>query len=238
MNQPATYARRPNTGSPKFEADPIGSTYRWELYLTPGHPLNKVGLMDGYSKGMGFENPNKVVLLHRKLMNPLLPYLTRCDAILVFENNKALPKEYHKKLIELRSNDFKTFDWVQKDTFLNQFLNAYYTEFIQTGTMPPVEDRRKNVRKAEYMAELDHSKYTFKTLEELTQFCQSRYEKYSATCMNDWFAKHADFQPELFNADIENALIHQVHSSPTQEGAQLAIDQLNKMYGRHPSSRK
>ncbi|GAB3550684.1 hypothetical protein [Spirosoma fluminis] len=238
MNQPAQYARKPNTGSPKFEADPLNSTFRWELHLTAGHPLNRVPLMDGYSKGIGFENPNRVELLHRKLMNPLLPYLGRCDAIIVFEQNAALPKPYHKALIELKPRSFKTFEWVQQDQFINDFLEAYYSEYVRKGTMPALEDRRKNVRQQFYIPELDHSKHNFKSLEELTQFCQSRIEKYSATCMNDWFTKHSDFQPELFNADIEEALTHRVHSSPTYEGAQAAQAMLQSMYSKHQTNRK
>lgn len=238
MNHTANYDRRPNTGTPKFEADPINSTYRWELYLTPGQARNTVGLLDGYSKGMGYENTNQVQLLYRKLVNPLLPYLSRCDTIIVYRQVHGLPKEFHTKLLELYRHDFKTFDWVAEDRFLNNFLHNYYEEYVQKGTMPALEDRRKNARKSVLMAELDHTKYQFKSLAELQDFCDRMSYKYSQTCMLGWYHSHAQFQPELFESDITDAVAHAVHQAATLEEAQSARSALNSFYNQHPSQRR
>ncbi|RYC69774.1 hypothetical protein [Spirosoma sordidisoli] len=229
--QPA-YNRKPNTGTPEFSADPINSTYRWELHLTPGHPRNRVALLDGYSKGMGFENTNKLVLLYRKLVNPVLPYLSRCDKIIIFEQNPGLPKEFHTKLLEIMPHDYRAFGWVASDSFINEFLQSYYAEYKQTGIITPVEDRRKNVRKAFYVPELDHSKYDFKTQQELQDFCRRLVNKYSAQCMTIWYHKHAEFQPELFSTDVTGALQHQVHAAPSAEAAEAALSQITEMQSK------
>jgi hypothetical protein len=234
MNTTGTIPRKPNTGTPRFEADPMNSTYRWELYLTAGLKGNRVPLMDGYSKGMGFENTNKVELLYRKLVNPLLPYLSKCDVIIIYEQNRGLPKDMHPKLLELYPHSFGAHGWVKETPVITNFLETYYSEYVRTGTMPPVEDRRKNVRQPFYMADLDHSKHSFKDQEELKKFCSARVEKYSAQCMTGWYYRHADFQPELFENDVTEALTHTVHTAKTAEAAAAAM---SAMHGKYPSNR-
>lgn len=228
---PTTNTRTPNAGTQKFEADPINSTYRWELYLTPGQPGNKVALMDGYSKGFGYENTNKVDLLYKKLINPLLPYLFKCDCIVIYEQRAGLPKNLHPVLIELYPRDFQVYSWVRETAPIVSFLNTYYAEYIRTGTMPPIEDRRKNARQAFLNPELDHSKYDFRTADELKDFCSRHVQKYSARCMETWYFKHAEFQPELFeNApQMIDALNHAKNTAQTQEAAQAAQSSLNSM---------
>jgi hypothetical protein len=207
-----------------FEADPLHSTYRWELYLTPGHPQNKVGLLDGYSKGQGFENTNKVVLLHRKLVNPILPYLSRCDEIVIYENMPGIAKEFHKKLLELYPRTFTPHGWIKDDMTITDYLERFYESFLQNGKMAPLEDRRKNARQSVYMAELDHSSYNFESLDELKRFCRYHTAKYSYQAMKGWYESHANFQPELFQSDNTENLTHAVHQAKTQEQAQTAMD--------------
>ncbi|WP_461102183.1 hypothetical protein [Spirosoma koreense] len=228
---PNTIPRRP-LSEVKFQADPINSTFRWELYLTPGKPGNRVALMDGYSKGLGFENTNKVELLYKKLINPILPYLSRCDRIVICEQDKGLPKAYHPVLIDLYPHDFAAYEWVKDSAFLMDYLKRYYNEFIHTGKLPPLEDRRKNARQAVYFADLDHSKHTFRTLQELKDFCAERKQKYSNECMVAWYYKHAEFQPELFDVDNTADLQHIIHTAKTGEEAQRAIDSMHAKFTR------
>ncbi|RYC69836.1 hypothetical protein [Spirosoma sordidisoli] len=239
--QPAAYNRKPNTGTPKFEADPINSTFRWELYLTPGNARNRISLMDGYSKGMGFENPNKVLLLYRKLINPLLPYLSRCDAMVIYEQVPGLPKELHTKVLEIYSNQYRAHGWVKDTAVITEYLDNYFNHYVRTGTMPPLEDRRKNVRQPVYMQELDHTKHHFATLDELRVFCRSRSEKYSEICMRGWYYRHAEYQPELFENEvtdmITDALAHQVHTATTYEEAERAQNSLTNLLTKHKSNR-
>ncbi|QIP14714.1 hypothetical protein G8759_19895 [Spirosoma aureum] len=237
MKSSGTIARKPNTGIPKFEADPINSTFRWELYLTAGRKGNSVPLMDGYSKGMGFENTNRLELLYKKLINPVLPYLTRCDLIVIYENDRRILKQLQPKILELYPHDFVAHGWVKETAVITDFLSTYYNEYVHTGIMPPIEDRRKNVRQTVYFAELDHSKQNFETLEQLRAFCESKFSKYSAQCMTGWFYRHADFQPELFEADKSEALAHTIHTASTLEAAQAAQVGLNSLYGKHASKR-
>ena len=228
---PSISNRIPNNGATKFEADPINSTYRWELYLTPGVRGNKVPLMDGYSKGIGYENTNKVDLLYKKLINPLLPYLFKCDAIVIYEQKAGLPKHLHPVLIELYPRDYQVHSWVKETAPLVEFLNTYYTEYVRTGSMPPIEDRRKNARQAFLNPELDHSKHTFLSADELKNFCYSRIQKYSAKCMETWYFKHADFQPELFEniPQMVDSLNHAKNTAQTHEAAQAAQSSLDSM---------
>lgn len=200
----------------------MNSTFRWEFYLTQGHPLNKVAIMDGYSKGAGFENPNKVLLMLRKLENPVLPYLTRCDTIVIYEQIKGLPKDYHTKIIELYPREYSVHGWVKDDLAVNQFLDAYYTTYVRTGKMPAAEDRRKNARKAVYMEELDHSRYNFQNQKELVDFCKRLVPKYSYEAMKGWYQSHSQFQPELFENNIVGAMTQAIHEAPNLEQAQAA----------------
>lgn len=233
-----TIPRKANTGTPTFSADPLNSTYRWEIFLTPGLKGNKVPMMDGYSKGMGFENTNKVELLYKKLVNPLLPYLYKSDLILIYEQTPGLPKHLHAKLLELYPRDFGAYGWVKETTPITDFLKQYYSEYLHTGRIPPIEDRRKNVRQPVYMKELDHSIYNFKTLPELQAFCRSKVEKYSAQCMHGWYYRHADFQPELFENDISGALAHAAHTAPSHEVAQPVRETINQMYDKFDAKRE
>jgi hypothetical protein len=171
-----------------------------------------------------------VELLYRKLVNPLLPYLHKCDVIVIYEQNRGLPKEFHPKLIELYPRNFGTFGWVKETPVISEFLTTYYSEYIRTGILPPIEDRRKNIRQPVYMADLDHSKYNFQNQDELRAFCRSRVEKYSAQCMHGWYYRHADFQPELFENDVTDALTHTVHTAKTAEAASAAASALHSKF--------
>jgi hypothetical protein len=237
MTMSGTIPRRPNTGAPKFQADPINSTFRWELYLTAGLKGNSVPLMDGYSKGMGFENTNKLELLYKKLVNPILPYISRCDLIVVYEQDRRILKHLHPKLLELYPRNFKAHGWLKETTAITDFLENYYTNYIQAGTLPPLEDRRKNVRQTVYFKELDHSKHTFKTIDELKDFCTSHVQKFSYECMRGWYFRHADFQPELFGSDVAAALQQTMNESTTYERAKAAQEGLQSLYGKHTSNR-
>lgn len=234
---PNRIPRRPNTGAPKFEADPLNSTYRWEFILTAGHPMNRVPILDGYSKGLGFENPNHVELLFKKLQNPILGYLDRSDAIVIYRQNTALPKQYHTVLLELYPHRFEAFDWLRETKPIMDWLTTFYQEYRRTGKMPPVEDRRKNSRQNFYIPELDHSKHQFRNMQELQEFCRKNTEKYSLTCMQTWYHKHAQFQPELFQEDVADALVHVAHTATTAEASQAARTELNNLYNRFPSNR-
>ena len=227
---PQSYIPRKALEANKFQADPMNSTYRWEFYLTPGRAGNRVALLDGYSKGLGFENTNKVELLYKKLINPILPYLVKCDYIIIYEQDKGLPKQYHTKLLELYPRDFQAHSWVGESPVFTDYLDLYYRDYIKSGKMPPVEDRRKNVRQPLYLKDLDHTTRVFGDLDELKRFCAERKEKYSPQCMYAWYYKHAEFQPELFENDITGTLQHVAHTSPTAEGAQAAINQLASKY--------
>lgn len=235
--------RKPNTGAPKFEADPMNSTFRWEMYLTPGRQGNKVPILDGYSKGFGYENTNKVELLYKKLINPLLPYLIKCDAIIIYEQKAGLPKDLHPVRLELLPTTYKAFDWVNQTIPILDFLEAYYAEYRRTGTMSPIEDRRKNVRQAFYDPGLDHSKYNFRTHEELNAFCcdPARIAKHSAKCMEIWYYRHAEFQPELFEHTTQyvEALAHAKNIAKNDTEATAAANTLNQLInnGRWKSNR-
>ncbi|GAB3958256.1 hypothetical protein GCM10028805_52240 [Spirosoma harenae] len=230
--------RKPNTRTPKFEADPMNSTFRWELYLTAGRAGNKVPMMDGYSKGMGFENTNKVELLYKKLINPLLPYMSKCDVIIVYEQNRALPKHLHTKLLELYPRSFGAHSWLKDTPTITDFIGQYYAEYLKSGTMPPIEDRRKNVRQPVYMKELDHSIYQFKSLQQLKDFCREKSPKYSEQCMFGWFHRHADFQPELFEvANLAADLSHAASTSTTAEGAGAAVNAIDQMNNKFKVNR-
>lgn len=200
----------------------MNSTFRWEMYLTPGLKGNKVPLLDGYSKGKGFENTNKLELLYKKLVNPVLPYLSRCDGIVIYEQTRGLPKALHTKLIELHPREFVAYGWIKETEPIMSFLNDYYTLFLTTGQLPPIEDRRRNVRQPVYFVELDHSKYNFTSKEELLAFCKALIPKYSAKCMETWFFKHVDFQPELFITDNSAELNHAINTASTYEAAEEA----------------
>ncbi|MVM35015.1 hypothetical protein GO755_33620 [Spirosoma sp. HMF4905] len=234
--------RKPNTGTPKFEADPMNSTFRWEIYLTQGQHGNKVPILDGYSKGMGYENTSRVDLLYKKLINPILPYLHKSDTIVIYQQDPGLPKHLHPVVLELLPRQYFAYDWVGQTTPITHFLDRYYNEFIYSGTMPPTEDRRKNARQAFYHAELDHTRHSFASLEELHNFCYqpSRIAKHSATCMEKWYYIHAQYQPELFEngPQLADNLQHAKDIAPNSDSAQAAQNSLQALYNRHPSSPK
>lgn len=234
--------RKPHVGASKFEADPINSTFRWELYLSPGKYGNKVPILDGYSKGMGFENTNRVDLLYKKLVNPILPYLYKCDSIIIYQQDTGLPKHLHPVCLELYPRTYKAFGWVGELTPILDFLDRYYAEFVHTGTMPPLEDRRRNARQAFYHQELDHTKVSFTSLRELHEYCYhpSRIARHSATCMEKWYYAHAQHQPELFeNApQLAQALQHAMHTAPTYEAQQAALEGMQNLYNKFPSNPK
>ena len=216
----------PNNHNPKkiaFEADSLNSTFRWEMELTPGLPGNKVAFMDGYSKGKGNENINRLTLLYKKLVNPVLPYLSRCNSIFIYEQDNNLPKPYHPVLLKLYPHGFQALGWVREAPVIVNFLNTYYSTYVRTGSMPALEDRRKNARQQFFNPDLDHSRYTFKTREELAEFCRQRVNVYSLTCMNIWYHKHADLQPELFTTDNREAAQHVINTASTLEQAQMAL---------------
>lgn len=232
MNPTGIYPRK-NFAPKKFESDPLNSTYRWELYLTPGYPGNKVGVLDGYSKGHGAEASNKVQLLRSKLVNPVLPYLKRCTEIVIFEQNAVLPKHMHKEILILKHDNFYPQEqWIRDTPIIMDFLTAYYTEYTKTGQMPGKEDRRKNVRQPHYFEELNHSNHTFQNLQELKDFCRSKVGRFSEQCMKEWYAIHAEFQPELFQTDDSNALKHMVNTASTYEAAQAAMSELHRKFTR------
>lgn len=228
-----TYPRKA-FNAPKFESDPLNSTYRWEIDLTIGHPDNssRVQQMVGYSKGAGAENPNRVLLLYRKITNPLVRYLYKADRITIFEQIPGVPPAYHIKLMTLYRQEFETFSWVKEDVFFNQFLINLYAEYLKHGKLPPEEDRRKNVRKDVYFAELDHSKLTFATHQDLVDFCKARIEKFSRECMKGFYQAHRDFQPELFENDIHRAALHAKHEAPTSDAAQAIYSGINNMHAK------
>ncbi|WP_080056744.1 hypothetical protein [Spirosoma aerolatum] len=230
MENYASYPYSRNTTKETFESDPLNSTFRWVMELTPGYPGNKVPEMTGYSKGKGPENPNKLTLLYKKLINPVLPYLIKCDLITVYEQNAALPKDLHPVILELFPHTFKAYGWLYDTPVITDYLEMYYKHYVRTGKVPPIEDRRKNVRQEFYNPELDHSKYNFRNLQELKDFCHARIEKFSRKCMETWYYKHSAFQPELFNNDISADLQHAVHTATTAEGANAAMQELLKKY--------
>jgi hypothetical protein len=232
----ANYSRNPNSNAQKFKSDPLNSTYRWEIYLDPGHSGNRVPILDGYSKGIGLENTNKIELLLKKLQNPVLTYLNRCKEIVIYENISQLPKTSHPVLLELKPREWQAYGWLHDDLAVGGFLEAYYKHYVMTGTLPPAEDRRKNARQAFYMEELDHAKYIFPTKQQLIDFCTRLVPKYSRTCMLDWYRAHSQYQPELFEHDLTEVIQNVVNESSTLEQAQAAQslnDMINKRTGRY-----
>ncbi|MBO0953088.1 hypothetical protein [Fibrella forsythiae] len=194
---------QPRAFSPvKFKSDPQASSFRWEIDLTQdGH--NRVSLIEGYSKGQGFELTNKAELLMRKITNPLSPYLQKSDEIRVYENLKELPtgklmqvpKQDQVCILILYRTNYKALSWVRHTDPLLEHLNSLYTLLNATGRLP--QERSTNARKKVWFPELDHSKYTFANQEELKVFCRSMVEKHGSACMAKWWNAHLGMQPEL-----------------------------------------
>lgn len=194
---------QPRAFSPvKFKSDPQSSSFRWEIDMTQdGH--NRVSLIEGYSKGQGFELTNKAELLMRKITNPLSPYLQKSDEIRVYENLKELPtgklmqvpKQDQVCILILYRTDYKALSWVRHTDPVLTHLDALYTLLNATGRLP--QERSTNARKKVWFPELDHSKYTFGNQEELKVFCRSMVERHGTACMNKWWNAHLGIQPEL-----------------------------------------
>ncbi|MBO0953240.1 hypothetical protein [Fibrella forsythiae] len=194
---------QPRAFSPlKFKSDPASSTYRWEIDLTQDG-TNRVSLMEGYSKGQGFELTNKAELLIRKLGNPLSLYLPKSDEIRLYENLTQLPsgqtlripKEQQICILVLYRSGFKAHSWVAQCEPILTHLNGIYQVLTSTGQPP--QHRPGNARKKVWFPELDHSKYTFGSQEQLQLFCRSMLPRHGAECMNKWWKAHLAMQPEL-----------------------------------------
>ncbi len=183
--------------SARFEADPLNSTFRWVIHLDPNHARNRVAQLDGYSKGMGYENNNKVQLLLNKLRNPLLGYVEKALLIEVFEQQGGVLKERHPRLITLSPHGYHCADWVAENELICQFLKGVYDTYLTTGQLPSVENRRNNRRQGAYQRDLKHDLYRFNDHGALQVFCREQSAHYGQECMRSWYYSHLRLFPAL-----------------------------------------
>lgn len=228
MFDPGTSKR--TLGAPKFKSDPRQSSFRWEIDLTDDG-INRVPMIEGYSKGQGFECTNKGELLIRKLQNPLAVYLSKCDEIRVYENLTELksgqfvqvPKNDQVLLLRFNRVLFYSYNWVAQSPPVENFVQYLINQFSNNSGQPIAHQtgRRKN----QWFPELKHDQYTFATLAELNAFCNRMTPQFGKACMQKWWLAHTAFQPELIAPENSGQAILQtpaqhVHQQATQQAAQ------------------